>query len=89
MVGQQRKRPWWPSSKVWASKPEGFQARNPIPLKIVYWDECLKRRLLGLLDVKSYVGGQTSFHWCGAEVWAQLDNRDVLIQQPEKMEFQA
>ncbi|GBM06435.1 hypothetical protein AVEN_49848-1 [Araneus ventricosus] len=33
----------------------------PIPLKI--------RRVLGLLHVKSYAGGQTSSRCCGAEVW--------------------
>ncbi|GBN78435.1 hypothetical protein AVEN_94405-1 [Araneus ventricosus] len=47
-------RPQWPSGK----EPEGFQARNLIPLKI--------RRVLDLLHAKSYVGGQTSSRWCGA-----------------------
>ncbi|GBN61375.1 hypothetical protein AVEN_37294-1 [Araneus ventricosus] len=51
----------WPSGKVSVLGSEGFQVRNPIPLKL--------RRLLGLLHAKSYVGGQTSSRWCGAEVW--------------------
>ncbi|GBN41817.1 hypothetical protein AVEN_217051-1, partial [Araneus ventricosus] len=37
-----------------------FLVRNPIPLKI--------RRVLGLLDAKSYVGGQTSSRWYGARI---------------------
>ncbi|GBO28066.1 hypothetical protein AVEN_37790-1, partial [Araneus ventricosus] len=54
-------RPRWPSGKISDSEPAGFQARNPNPLKIP--------RVLGLLHVKSYVGGQTSSRWCGAETW--------------------
>ncbi|GBN14704.1 hypothetical protein AVEN_157083-1 [Araneus ventricosus] len=38
----------------------GFLVRNPIPLKI--------RRVLGLLNVKSYVGGQTPSRWYGARL---------------------
>ncbi|GBL83416.1 hypothetical protein AVEN_110715-1 [Araneus ventricosus] len=54
-------RPRWPNGKVSASESEGLQVRNPIPLKI--------RSVLGLLHDKSYVGGQTSYRWCGAEIW--------------------
>ncbi|GBM79847.1 hypothetical protein AVEN_136503-1 [Araneus ventricosus] len=51
------------SSNVGKSKPlcclgaGGFQVRNPVPLKIRH-----------ALHAKSYVGGQTSFSWCGAEI---------------------
>ncbi|GBM36367.1 hypothetical protein AVEN_176062-1 [Araneus ventricosus] len=51
-------------------KAERFHVRNPIPLKI--------RRVLGLLHVKSYVGGKTSFRWCGAEVWKGADLSGVV-----------
>ncbi|GBM56773.1 hypothetical protein AVEN_127117-1 [Araneus ventricosus] len=44
---KERTRQRWSSGKVSAG---GFQARNPIPLKI--------RRVLGLLHVKSYVGAK-------------------------------
>ncbi|GBN38620.1 hypothetical protein AVEN_168582-1 [Araneus ventricosus] len=36
-----------------------------IPLKIL--------RVLGLLNVKSYLGGQRSSLWCGAGVWGVSD----------------
>ncbi|GBN22929.1 hypothetical protein AVEN_183117-1 [Araneus ventricosus] len=51
----------WPSGKVSTSESKGFQVRNPIPLKI--------HRLLGLLQVKSCVDGQTFSLCCGAKVW--------------------
>ncbi|GBM06587.1 hypothetical protein AVEN_220029-1 [Araneus ventricosus] len=51
-------KPRSPSSKVSDSEPDGS---NPLPLKI--------RHVLGLLHVKSYIGGKTPSRWCGAEVW--------------------
>ncbi|GBL87179.1 hypothetical protein AVEN_270469-1 [Araneus ventricosus] len=49
------KGPRCPSGEVFTSGPEGFQARNPIPLKI--------RRVWGLLHVKSHV--ETKFPSAG------------------------
>ncbi|GBM11345.1 hypothetical protein AVEN_13575-1 [Araneus ventricosus] len=37
----------WPSGKIWALGVEGFQVRNPIPLKI--------RRVCDLFNFKSYI----------------------------------
>ncbi|GBM55174.1 hypothetical protein AVEN_182130-1 [Araneus ventricosus] len=56
---------------VLALAPEGFHARNPIPLKI--------RRLLGLLHLESYVGGQTSSWWRGAKVWRGNVSSGVIL----------
>ncbi|GBM00488.1 hypothetical protein AVEN_111720-1 [Araneus ventricosus] len=53
--------PRWRNGKDSALGSKGFQVRKLIPLKI--------RRVLGLLHVKSYVGGQMSSRWCGVEVW--------------------
>ncbi|GBN39459.1 hypothetical protein AVEN_189150-1 [Araneus ventricosus] len=47
-----------PSGKVSASE---LKPRNLIPLKI--------RRVLGLLQAKSYLGDQTSSGRCGDEAW--------------------
>ncbi|GBL89145.1 hypothetical protein AVEN_14400-1 [Araneus ventricosus] len=47
MMQKTHQRPRWPSDKVSDSQPDGFQVRNTISLKI--------RRVLSLLNVKSYV----------------------------------
>ncbi|GBM11597.1 hypothetical protein AVEN_180147-1 [Araneus ventricosus] len=60
-----------PSCKVPASEPEGFQVRNPIPLKI--------RRVLGLLHAESYEEGRTFYWWYGAEVWRRGAISDVVL----------
>ncbi|GBL90557.1 hypothetical protein AVEN_179468-1 [Araneus ventricosus] len=59
-VQQGKRRPRWPSCKVSALGPEGFQVRNPILLKI--------RHVLGLLHVKSYVREPSVLPlvWCGS-----------------------
>ncbi|GBL96486.1 hypothetical protein AVEN_229934-1 [Araneus ventricosus] len=44
-----------------ATELEGARFETPIPLKI--------RRVLGLLQAKSYVGGQTPSHRRGLEAW--------------------
>ncbi|GBN39599.1 hypothetical protein AVEN_70063-1 [Araneus ventricosus] len=45
-------------SRLW-----GWRVLGSKPLKI--------RRVLGLLHVESYAGGQTYSRWCGAEVWRE------------------
>ncbi|GBL80097.1 hypothetical protein AVEN_172118-1 [Araneus ventricosus] len=47
------------------------EPRNRIPPKI--------RRVLGLLQVESYVGGQTSSRRCGAEVWRRGASSGVVL----------
>ncbi|GBM82009.1 hypothetical protein AVEN_51854-1 [Araneus ventricosus] len=50
-------RPRWPSGKVLALGPEGSKI-----------DSTEDPSYIGIIHVKSYVGGQTSSRWCGSEV---------------------
>ncbi|GBN72142.1 hypothetical protein AVEN_33227-1 [Araneus ventricosus] len=65
-------KPRWPSGKVSDSESEGGTTGSKP-------DSTEDPRVLGLFHVKSYIEGQTSSRWCGAEVWRGATTSGVVL----------